>query len=194
MRYEVGQQVWIGEFSPLAAVYETCPDCGGTGRLRVTFHDETQVSIECRNCAVGYDPPTGRILVRRNAGKARMATVTGLEINGGQTRWHVDGTDCSYRIVDDADAFDTKDEAMAWAEQKSAAYEQKQRDRIFEKEKDTRTWAWNASYHRKCIKEAQRQIEYHSAKLAVAAVKAKEPDAKSEIMALHDQTISMLTS
>lgn len=176
MRFEVGQEIWIGDFSPLAAVYETCPDCGGTGRLRVTFHDDTQVSIECRNCSAGYDPPTGRVVVHRNVGKARKATVTGLEIQGGKTRWHVDGPNYSYRIMDDEDAFDTEAEAVAWAEKKSAAYEQEQRDRIFKKEKDTRTWAWNASYHRRCIKDAQRQIEYHSAKLAAAKVKAKKPE------------------
>lgn len=174
MRFEVGQTIWVGDFSPLAPVYETCPDCGGTGRLRVTFHDETQVSIECRNCSSGYDPPTGRIVVHRQAATARQATITGLEIEGGKTRWHVGGYSEGYRIVDDADAFDTKAEALAWAEGRAAAWEQEQRDRIFHKEKDARTWAWNASYHRRCMKEAQRQLEYHSSKLAVAAIKAKE--------------------
>lgn len=174
MRYNVGQLVWIGDFSPLAPTSVTCPDCGGTGRLRVTFHDETQVSIGCSNCAPGYNPPTGQVTVYQNAAKARQAVITGMEMDGGKTRWHVDGTNGSYRIVDDADTFDNEAAALAWAEQKAAAYIQKQHDRIFTKEKDTRTWAWNASYHRKCIKQAQAEIERHTAKLNVAAIKAKE--------------------
>lgn len=175
MKYEIGQAVWIGDFSPLAPTHVTCPDCGGTGRLRVTFHDDTQVSIDCRNCAPGYDAPTGKVVIYQNAARARQAVVTGMEMRDGKTRWHVDGTSNSYRIVDEEDVFDTEEAALAWAEQKSAAYIKEQRDRISAKEKDTRTWAWNASYHRKQIKEAQRQIEYHSSKLAVAAIKAKEP-------------------
>lgn len=176
MRFEVGQQIWVGEFSPLAPTHVTCPDCGGTGRLRVTFHDDTQVSIECRNCSLGYDPPTGRVVVYQNDAKARQAVITGVEIHGGKTRWHIDGISGCYRIVDDEDAFDTQEAALASAEQKAATYNQEQRDRVFAKEKDTRTWAWNASYHRKQIKDAQHQLEYHTSKLNVAAIKAKSPE------------------
>ena len=175
MRFEIGQQIWIGDFSPLAPVYEICPDCGGTGRLRVTFHDETQVSIDCQNCSVGYDPPTGRVQVYRQLAKARSAIITGLEINGKKTRWHVDGHSGGYRIIDDEDAFLSEAAALAWAEDHAKTYEQEQCDRILQKEKDTRTWAWNASYHRRNIKEAQRSLEYHKSKLAVAVIKAKEP-------------------
>ena len=176
MRFEVGQKIWIGEFCALAPVYETCPDCGGTGRLRVTFHDETQVSIECQNCGPGYNPPTGRVIVYQNESKARLATVTGFDNEHGKFRWHVDGTDCSYRIVDDEDAFETEGEALAWAKQREENNDRAQRAKIFAKEKDSRTWAWNASYHRKAIKDAEKQIKYHSAKLAAAAIKAKLPE------------------
>lgn len=173
MRFEIGHKIWIGDFSPLSPIFETCPDCGGTGRLRVTFHDETQVSIECRNCAVGYDPPTGQILVYRNKAEARQATVTGLEVNGAKTQWHVDSCAGSYRIVDNEDAFESESDALVWAQEHAAAYELEQIAKISKQEKDTRTWAWNASYHRRCIKSAEKDIVYHAAKLAVAAVKAK---------------------
>ena len=174
MRFEVGQQIWIGEFSPLAPDYETCPDCGGTGRLRVTFHDDTQVSIDCRNCAAGYDPPTGRIVVYRNRATAKQATINGLEVHGAETRWHVDATAGSYRIVDDKDAFESEAEAAAWAQARSATYEAEQRAKIAQKEKDTHTWARNASYHRNNIRRAEKDIAYHTAKLKVAALRAKE--------------------
>jgi hypothetical protein len=173
MRFEVGQQIWIGDFSPLAPCHETCPDCGGTGRLRVTFHDETQVSIACQNCAAGYDPPTGFVIVYRNSATARLATICGFENALGKTRWHVDGHDSGYRLVDDSDAFDTEDEAIAFAKRRAAEWEEEQRARIFKKEKDTRSWAWNASYHRRQIKEAEKNVAYHTAKLTAANLKAK---------------------
>ena len=44
-KYEIGQDVFFASFSSHASEYVTCPDCGGTARLRVTFHDETTVSI-----------------------------------------------------------------------------------------------------------------------------------------------------
>ena len=177
MRFEVGQKIWIGDFSPLSPLHETCPDCGGTGRLRVIFHDETQVSIDCRNCAAGYDPPTGKVVVYRNRASAKHAVISGLEVHGDKVRWHCDATAGSYRIVDDEDAFETEADALAWAQKRAAAYEVEQREKIARKEKDTHTWARNASYHRKNIKRAQHDLEYHTAKLAVAAIKAKQPEA-----------------
>lgn len=175
MRFEVGQEIWIGDFHPHAPTHVTCPDCGGTGRLRVIFHDETQVSIECRNCAAGYDAPTGRIVIYQLEVKARRAIICGFENAHGNIRWHVDGSECSYRIIDDENAFSTEAEAVEWAKQREEQYEAEQRAKVFTKEKDTRTWAWNASYHRKCIKEAEKNIAYHTAKLNAAVVKAKEP-------------------
>lgn len=170
MKYEIGQMVWKASWDAHDA-HVTCPDCGGTGRLRVTFHDETQVSIECRNCQSGYDQPTGRVRVYDRQPKAQLVTITGVEINGTETRWR---SDCY--IIDEDVLFADQESALAKARAMCADLDQKDRDKVFQKEKDTRTWAWNASYHRKCLKDAQRNIEYHSAKLAVAKVKAKEKE------------------
>lgn len=175
MRFEVGQTIWIGDFCPRSPTFVTCPDCGGTGRLRVTFHDETQVSIECRNCSQGYDPPTGEVVIYQGEAKARKAVVCGFENAYAKVRWHIDGHGGGYRIVDDEAAFATEEEAIAWAFLKSGEYEKEQRSKILSKEKDARTWAWNASYHRRCIRDAEKTIAYHRDKLSVAALKAKEP-------------------
>ena len=172
MKYEIGQQVYRATWDTRTA-YVICPDCGGTGRLRVTFHDETQVSIECRNCSVGYDPPTGQIKVYERQPRASITSITGCEIEGTKIDWR---TADSYRVPEE-ELFTDYDACMDFARSKAAKADQEERDRINNKEKDTRTWAWNATYHRNQIKEAKRQIEYHSAKLAVAVVKAKETKA-----------------
>lgn len=170
MKIEIGQQVWRATFDAEAA-YVICPDCGGTGRIRVTFHDETQVSIECKNCSAGYNPPTGRIRVYDHKPRASLETVIGCEIKGDKIKWRTSGT---YRI-DASELFDNEADCMVAAIAKAEAFDAEERQRVLTKEKDTRSWAWNASYHRREIKEAQRRIEYHTAKLNVAKIKAKEP-------------------
>jgi hypothetical protein len=172
MKYEIGQEVWVATWDASPSCV-TCPDCGGTGRLRLIFHDDTEVSIECRNCCSGYDPPSGRVKIYTREPRAVLATITGVEIEGSKTEWR---TDKFYRIPEN-EIFDSQDLAMAAACSKANQADTEERQRVFQKEKDTRSWAWNASYHRKCIKEAQHKIEYHSAKLAVAAIKAKEDKA-----------------
>lgn len=66
---------------------------------------------------------------------------------------------------------DAQNRANALIDEKQAeekiAFEQR-------KERHDKTWAWNATYHRQRIREAQKALEYHTAKLNVAKFKAKE--------------------
>lgn len=172
MKYEIGQSVWLALWDS-SDNYVTCPDCGGTGRLRVTFHDETQVSVECQRCGPGYERPTGSIKVYDRRARVVQAMITGAEIDGMKVEWK---TDQHYRLPED-EIYDSEADAMAAAIVKADQANREERERIQKKEKDTRSWSWNATYHRRCLKEAQRQIEYHTAKLAVASLKAKEAKA-----------------
>jgi hypothetical protein len=141
----------------------------GDGRLRVTFADDTTVSIECRNCTVGYDPPTGYVRVYERTPRATLCTITGYEVTGDNVRWRMDAG----HIVDDEDMFANEDDAITRARGMCDEANAAERARVMNKEKDTRTWAWNASYHRDRIRQAHKDIAYHTAKLAVASLKNK---------------------
>jgi hypothetical protein len=174
MRFEVGQQIWWASWST-SNDHVVCPDCQGDGRLRVTFADDTTVSIACRNCASGYDAPTGYVRVYERTPRVESCTVTGYEVTGSNVRWRTS----SSHVVDDEDLFDNEADCHARAQAVCDEANAAERDRVMNKEKDTRTWAWNASYHRREIASAKKRIEYHTAKLAVASLKSKErePDA-----------------
>lgn len=180
-KYEIGQYVFLASFCSHASEYVTCPDCGGTGRIRVTFHDETTVSIPCANCSKGYEEPTGRIHVYCRKGKAKKARISGVNISGGKVEYRAeyhsfddDGRMYEgYDLIDEDKIFFTEVEAQSRADIMAAEYDAEERERIFKKEKDQRSWAWNASYHRKEIKEAERRLEYHKKKLAYATIKSK---------------------
>lgn len=181
-KYEIGQEIFWASFSAHKSDYVTCPDCGGTGRLRVTFHDETTVSIPCANCSRGYEEPTGRIHVYCRKGEAKKARISGMEVDGDKVEYRAeyhasDDDGRVYRgcnIIKEGDVFLSEAEAQAKADQMAVDYDAEERAKIFKKEKDQRSWAWNASYHRKQIKDAERSLEHHKKKLAHAALKAKE--------------------
>ena len=174
MKFEIGQEVWLATWEATTN-YVTCPDCGGTGRIRVIHHDDTMMSIECAGCSRGYEPPKGYLQVYDRQARAEMVTITGVDVNGDEIKWR---SARSY-AMDEADMFETEAEALARAAEKAAKADQEERDRIAEKERPTRTWAWNAHYHRKEIKCAQQRIEYHTKKLAVANLKKKAEKAES---------------
>ena len=174
-RFNIGDLAWIAAFDA-AENFVPCPDCGGTGRLRVTFHDETQVSIGCSNCAPGLDAPTGRVRVYDRKPRAEQVHINGCEFGPKEIRWRFGYSETCYRIADDADVFETEEAALERARLIAAEYDAAERAKILTKEKDTRTWAWNASYHRNCIKRARHDLEYHTAKLNVASLKAKKSE------------------
>lgn len=179
LRFQIGQEVWLASYDS-SEDRITCPDCGGTGRLRVTFHDETTVSIECAGCSLGYDPPTGYVRVYNRHPVARQTTVIGVEVRDGKIEWRTQGHYCP----DDGDLFETEEAAMARALEKAADADRKEREKIATKEKPTRTWAWNAHYHRKEIKRAQHSLEYHGKKLAAANLKTRAEKAAAQAPAV----------
>lgn len=179
IKYAIGDTIYWAAWESTETSIE-CPDCGGTGRLRVTFHDNTEVSIECRNCQRGYDPAIGRVLCWDRKGIARRGIISGINVDGAQVEYRVNATSNSWQEVKEAEAFTNEQDAQDRAAQIAAEESAREREQIMHKEMDARTWAWNASYHRKEIKRAERDLEYHRSKLAVASLKAKkERDAKS---------------
>jgi hypothetical protein len=181
-KYEIGQEIFWASFSSHAQDHVTCTDCGGTARLRVTFHDETTVSIPCANCARGYEQPTGKIMVYCRKGTVNKGVVSGMEIGDDQVeyraKYYCTGDDGrlfgATSHIKENDVFLSESGAQLRADQMAVEYDEEERAKIFRKEKDQRSWAWNASYHRKQIKDAERSLEYHRKKLAHAAIKAKD--------------------
>lgn len=173
-KFQIGDEGWRATFEVRETCVE-CPDCGGTGRLRITFDDETTVSIECSNCSRGYNPSSGRVVVHDRMPSAELVTVTGIELQAGKPPEYkaAFGPSSSWIIAEDR-LFRTEEEAMACANLLAEKADEEERARVFQKEKDSKSWAWNASYHRRQIAHAKKQLAYHESKLAVASVKAKD--------------------
>jgi hypothetical protein len=116
------------------------------------------------------------VRVYNRRAKALPVTITGVEVRrDGKIEWRTD----SHYCPDERDLFETEDCALARALEKAAAADVEEREKISAKEKPTRTWSWNATYHRKQIKDAQRNLEYHTKKLAAANLKARSEKADS---------------
>lgn len=169
LRFEVGDTAWWAQPHSEETSIE-CPDCGGTGRLRVILHDDEEVSVACANCSWGYHPPTGRIKCYDRTPHAEVITIQGFEFREGKIKWQ---TDKSY-IIDDDNLFEDKADAVKACATIAEERDKAERDKILTKEKDHRSWAWNASYHRSEIKGHNRQIEYHTACLNVANLKLRK--------------------
>jgi hypothetical protein len=169
-RYEIGDKVWLARFDAHSPEHVTCPDCGGEGRIRAILHDNSIVSVECRNCRSGYEPPKGYVLIYRQKVRAEHVSIIGYEVDGDKIEYKTNG--CYIHRADQV--FQTEAEAIANGEKRQAAYQQEQKDKIFRKERPDHSWNWNVCYHRRQAEKAKNDLEYHTAKLNVAKIKAKD--------------------
>jgi hypothetical protein len=178
-RFEVGDVVWHATFESKEK-WITCPNCLGSKFAKVAFADGSEVTVECAECARGFNPPSGVVQIYEHEASVLPVVVQRAESFRGD-----DGEiSFSYSLSDhrggSEDIFDNEAEAKKCAERLAAEWKVAEEARVHHKDKSSQTWARNASYHRKCLKEAQRQLEYHTAKLNAAKIHAKEPSGTVE--------------
>ena len=112
------------------------------------------------------------LLGYEHVAECSQGAVIRLERNSKGDIEYAVGTDSSaYRT---GPIFETKKEAIDYAQSLIEVRNAEEDKRMRGKEKDHRSWAWNAHYHRKEIRDYKKRIEYHEKKLAIASVKAKE--------------------
>ncbi len=172
MKYKIGDMVWYAQMKHVEKTV-VCPDCFGQKALTVIKGDGSQVSIDC-GCGRGYEPPLGYYSYIAYLPDVRRVVIQRIEITGETVEY---GHSENYRNQE-SDLFDNKEDAEKRAVELAAKYEQEELEKIYRKDKHDRTWAWHVRYHRECLKQAQHDVEYHSAKLNVAKTKSKEKEEK----------------
>ena len=165
----VNDRVWCAKFNSHQLMPIECPDCAGTARVRVMLADDTVVSVDCGGCSRGYDPSTGYQLINMRECCADLQRIVEVRQTAKGNEYLTE----NHHIHTDESVFDNEADALAYAEKLQADYIEEQKKRILEKEKPLKTWAWNASYHRTAIKDAEKKINYHTAKLNAANLKVK---------------------
>lgn len=159
--------------------YVTCPDCGGTGELTVVLYNEERLTIACRNCERGYSGSQGRVEYYHLEPEVRTGAVMGITVDGGPIEdpieYRVQACDgkSGYSMYLESRVFATEQEALAKAVELTVLETEKNRKRALEsKERDGSSWAWEVNYHRKQIRDAEKQIERSRVKLGYAKQQA----------------------
>lgn len=166
----IGDLVWIG-YTKMKEKRVTCPDCLGSGRLTVILGDGSHVGIDCRACEYGWRGSTGVLDGWEHVAAREKGAIIKVERNHDDEIEYAVGSSSSYHT---GPIFETEEGAMQYAESLIAERNAREDKQMRCKEKDHQTWAWNANYHRREIRDMKKRIEYHEKKLAIASVKAKE--------------------
>lgn len=171
-KFKVGQEVWFVHTKTEEAK-EVCKDCLGSAYLTVILGDKSQVTIKCEGCNRGWAGSNGCNNYWKHTELPKKTMITRMEYNQ-DGEWEY-GSHDSYGHLEE-DIFLTeegcRERAVIVAEERT----QKEIERIQYKYNNQRTWAWNASYHRKQIRQAKSTIEWSTKCLEVAKAKAKKQE------------------
>ena len=173
-KYEIGEEVWIATHNSVE-VSTTCPDCQGDKYLTVIFKDYTTCTIPCRECEKGYLGPLGRLYFNQYQPTVEQKVIIGIDVSRDKTEYKLATKSGSrYNIVEEENVFLSKKEAEVRAKEMVKERNKREEDRIKEKVKDYKSWAWNVNYHRSEIRRMKKSIEYHQSQLDYAKTKVKK--------------------
>src|SRR3990167_1168107 len=168
-KFKIGDTVYYAQMNCVEKSVK-CPECFGLKYLVVILGNQSEVTIDCVSCASGYELPKGYVSYNSWEPTTTLVTIKGMDIRENEiTYWFQEGYGTSKESV-----FSTQELAEIRALELAEEHNKQELERIYRKEKNNRSWAWNVHYHRDCIKRAEKEMAYHTAKLNVAKAHKKE--------------------
>lgn len=176
-KFKIGDEVFVAGFENTETSIQ-CPDCFGKTKLTVILGDESKISIDCSACERGYLGPRGTIPQYIYKPVAHARVIDGIRDEPNRFPSDEDERKVEYTFAggyysEEAKVFATEEEAIQHSELLRKAHEDSENKRFLTKVKDGKSWAWNASYHRRCIRDIEKNLEWHQKKLGLALSKAK---------------------
>jgi hypothetical protein len=162
--FRIGDIYWLPVGEP-QQVQVACPVCAGQRTVMVILGSGERVVVDCDACGHGYDGPRGTIhewTVNPTVRRFVIAAVTSLY----DGRWRVRSQDGAE--ADFTDLFATDAEALAEARRQAIKHEDERMMGHSRMRKGVKKHTWAIRYHREQIKDAERQLAYHRAKLHMA--------------------------
>ena len=171
-KYKVGDFVYVAR-AGRKEFYKTCDVCFGKKQVVVTLGNDDRVTIPCSYCGAGFADPAGKIRDCEWGVEVKLEKITQVRVSQTDIEEKIEYQSESWCLHEE-NIFDTREEADArciaiFEEHKR---EQETRSDLIKKDK-MKSFAWNAGYHLRAVKDAQKQIEYHSRMAVLCKARAK---------------------
>lgn len=139
-----------------------CPMCFGNRFVTIILGDESRSKIECGMCSHGCERPSGVAKTWEAAAIIYSGVITGISTREG-LKYEI-----GHSSVYARDCFDSEDSAIP-ARDAALKEAQDRRAKWFEDSfvQCKKKQVWSAGYHRSQIKDAERTIEWHKARLGM---------------------------
>lgn len=169
----LGDKIYWVESSTSYGKYVPCTICFGKLHVTLILGDGSQMTVECDFCKHGLDEPRGKAKTWEPAAFIRSGTISGISTRNG-IQYEVGHTSLKEHEV-----FSSEQEA-------EPVYQAKLKE-VTETAAEwfknsfvtcTKKQTWSAGYHKSRIKDAERTISWHQARLAMIENKLAQKEHK----------------
>lgn len=167
--FTIGQQMWLA-VGDTENVKVTCPVCAGALGVTVTLGSGEQVGVMCDACGLGFDGPRGYITEWEHRPRAVPFVIASVK-SFRDGKWEVlstEGWSYFHKL------HQTEAEALAAAQQQAAQQHENNMLSRQRQKSSVRRLTWSVRYHNDCIKDLQRQIDWHQARVMSGRVKKQK--------------------
>lgn len=171
----IGQTIFVAQAWTYGTHIVPCPVCYGQLFVRIILGNGETVTVECDACGKGFSGAQGTVDEPCAGSSVTPKIVEGVLLDGG---WKILSDHNQFRWGEHAFASEEEAEArrvVLFAQALVDAAESAERQRTYKRKGPT----WSVHYHRNCLKKAERDVAYHSAKLSDARARQRTPRAES---------------
>lgn len=161
MPFAIGQVMWLPS-NGAEKVRVPCPVCAGQCAVVIVLGTGEQVGVECDACGLGFEGPRGYIEEYQWTPAAVRFVIAKVERFDGE-RWSLRSETGAWAEWDAL--LPTEAEALERSRVLCAAQEESNMQSRQRKRAGVKGRSWSLQYHRNCIADLERQIQWHQSKI-----------------------------
>lgn len=175
--YKIGDKVWWAHCDTREVAYD-CPVCFRKKKVTIILGDGSLIETPCDYCGKGYEGPKGYEKEWEWVAAPELITIDGVSVDERDGERNVRYSHCNYSLYPE-DVYDTQEEAQKRCEERSAEHaEQQKQNKHARAQSSHKSFSWHVGYSRKKIKELEREIEWHRARVIELTPKIRESKKK----------------
>ena len=170
--FEFGQTIYYAYANSHYSKRVPCDICYGQKEVTLILGNGDECRVGCEACGLGFQQSTGTMTTWGVHSEVIEQVVSDICRHGSDWEFN-------HHRVSEGDIFATKEEAeerrkVLHAEAEEHAKRMYENNRLRSKAKH----AWSASYHRNCIRDAERNLAYHRGRFTL--IKDRDTKKKKE--------------
>lgn len=171
-KYNLGDFVYYVYSSIHMETTIDCPICFGKGSVVIILGNGEHQNTECDYCGHGLDRATGKVKTWEPKAEIKSGIIIGIS-----TKNHIPIYDVGCSFFEEQELFSSEEEANPKLKEELKSVQERAKKWFIDSFRlATKKQTWSVGYHKRCIKDAKRTIDWHNERLRM--IKGQDDERK----------------